>query len=103
MQRLCKVCGDWHDLEQPWPEKCWRQSAKGDAPHVISDNMEPTKHHGSGRMIGSKRAFSAETRRLGMVEMGNEVPKPRQPIKLDRRQRRDDIGRAIYQLRNGLN
>jgi hypothetical protein len=72
----------------------------GMAPAVISDHMEGIKHHGSGRYFTSKRAFSQETRRLGMVEMGNELPKPRQPIRLDKRQRADDIRKAIYELRN---
>lgn len=68
---------------------------------VISDSMEPTKHHGTGRMISSKRAFSQETRRAGMVELGNEKIKPRAPIPLDRGQRREAIKRSIYELRNG--
>lgn len=99
--RLCKVCADWHDLEQPWPVKCNRHFAKSSAPYIISDVMEPTKHHGTGRMIGSKRAFSAETRRAGMVEMGNEVPKPRKAIPLNKGQRREEIRKVIYELRNG--
>jgi len=101
MQRMCKVCGKWHDLEQPWPEACERHFAKSTAPHVISDTMDYLKHHGTGRMIGSKRAFSAETRRAGMVEMGNEMPKPRKPIPLDKGQRREEIRKVIYELRNG--
>lgn len=105
MQRMCKVCGEWHDLEQPWPQKCYRpepdrRSPLG-VPMVISDQMEPTKHHGTGRMISSKRAFSAETRRAGMIELGNETIKPRKPIKLDKGQRKDAIRRSIYELRNG--
>lgn len=101
MQRMCKVCSQWHDLEQPWPIKCERHFTKSAAPNVISDTMEPTKHHGTGRMIGSKREFSAETRRAGMVELGNETIKPRQPVVLDRRERRDAIRQSFHQLRNG--
>lgn len=101
MQRMCKVCGEWHDLEQPWPAKCERHFTKQSGPFVISDNMEYTKHHGTGKMIASKRAFSAETRAAGMVELGNETIKPRRPVVLDRGQRRDAIRQAMYQLRNG--
>lgn len=101
MQRMCKVCSQWHDLGKPWPFKCERHFTKQAAPNVISDTMEPTKHHGTGRMIGSKRAFSAETRRARMVELGNEAIKPRQPTPLDRRARRDAIRQSLYQLRNG--
>jgi len=98
---MCKACGEWHDLEEPWPVKCERHYTKRDAPFIISDTMEYTKHHGTGRMISSKRAFSAETRVAGMVELGNEVPKARQPIPLDRRERREAIKRSIYEIRNG--
>jgi len=70
---------------------------------VISDSMEPLKHHGTGRIIDSKARFRAETKAVGAVEIGNEPIKPRKPIQLDRRQRRDDIKRAVYELRNGIN
>jgi hypothetical protein len=67
---------------------------------VISDTMVPLKHHGTGKVIDSKRAFSAETRAAGMVELGNEPIRPREPIKLDKRQRVEDIKRTIYELKN---
>lgn len=100
MQRLCKSCRKWHDLEKPWPEKC-RSSQKSNAPYVISDSMEPIKHMGSGRMMDSKANFRRETKATGCIEIGNEPIKPRQPIVLDRGARREAIRRTIYQLRNG--
>lgn len=102
IQRLCKVCGHWHDLDQPWPVDCYKGPKADRAPNVISDSMEPTKHHGTGRMISSKRAFSAETRAAGMVELGNEPIRDRAPIPLNRMQRKDDIRKAVYQIRNGI-
>lgn len=99
MQRMCKSCGGWHDLDQPWP--CGSRLAKGSAPNVISDNMEPMKHHATGTMISSKRAFSRETRAAGCVELGNEPIKPRKPIMLDKGQRREAIRKVVYDLRNG--
>jgi hypothetical protein len=63
--------------------------------------MEPLKHHGTGRVISSKREFSKETRQAGMVELGNEPIRPRKPIPLDRGQRREAIRETIYKLRNG--
>lgn len=72
----------------------------GPAPYVISDTMEAIKHMGSGRMIDSKAKFRAETKATGCIEVGNEKITARKPIPLDRRQRREDIGRAIYELRN---
>jgi len=67
---------------------------------VISDTMEPTKHHGTGKVISSKRAFSAETRAAGMIELGNEPIRARKPVQLDRGQRREAIRKSIYELRN---
>lgn len=98
--RMCKACGKWHDLDEPWP-CALKLPRKRAAPQIISDNMEPLKHHGTGRIISSKREFSKETRGAGMVELGNDPIKPRATIKLDRGQRREAIRKTIYQLRNG--
>ena len=73
------------------------------APYVISDSMDAIKHHGTGRVIDSKAKFRADTKASGCVEIGNEQVRPRQPIKLDKRQRREDIKRTIYNLRSGIN
>lgn len=106
-QRMCKACGDWHDLDEPWPAKCFKHLYGGrsegmQAAYVISDNMDALKHHATGEIMTSKRAFSKATRAAGCVELGNEAIKPRAPIKLDRGQRREDIKRTIYELRNGI-
>ena len=71
------------------------------AVYVISDTMEPLKHHGTGAIIDSKARFRADTKACGAVEIGNEPIKPRQPIKLDKRERREAIAKSIYQLKNG--
>jgi hypothetical protein len=76
--------------------KLWKTS-------VISDTMEPTKHMATGRLIDSKARFRAETRAAGCIETGNERITPRKPIPLSREQRRNDIRRAVYNLRNGIN
>ena len=55
--------------------------------YVISDTMVAIKHHGTGQITDSKAKFRRMTRASGCIEIGNEAPKPRQPIKLDRRQR----------------
>ncbi len=74
-----------------------------DAPSVIRDEMPPLKHMADGKMYSSKRAFRQATRDAGCVEIGNESPviQPRKPVQLDRRQRREDIRRAISDLRDG--
>ena len=71
------------------------------APSVISDTMEPVKHHGTGAVIDSKARFRADTRASGCVEIGNEPIRPRAPIRLDKGSRREAIQKAIYQLKNG--
>ena len=78
-----------------------KQAARS-APSVISDHMEPLKHMSTGRIIDSKARFRAETRATNCIEIGNEIPKPRQPIKLDRAKRREDIQRVVFNLRNGI-
>jgi hypothetical protein len=46
-------------------------------PHVISDEMPPTEQV-DGRFYTSKAAFRATGRALGLTEVGNEKPKPKQ-------------------------
>ena len=73
-----------------------------------SDHMEPMKHmalpYGTAP-IDSKSKFRKITREMGCVEVGDQthvLTKPRKPIKLDRKQRRDDIKKALYQHRNNM-
>jgi hypothetical protein len=73
---------------------------------IISDNMDATRHMANGKVYDSKSAFRKATKNAGCIEVGNEkstVFKPKKEIKLDKRQRRDDIKKAIYQLKNGRN
>lgn len=81
------------------------EPSSGNAPYVISDEMEPTRHMADGRHFTSKAKFRAHTKATGHIELGNETPtltKPRAPITLSRKQRREDIKRTIYELRNGI-
>lgn len=86
--------------------EAWRAAPRvikhGDAPYVIGDEMPPTRHMGTGEHFTSKAAFRQRTRDIGCVEIGNEVAhclKPRKPVKLSRERRRNDIRRAISELR----
>ena len=70
----------------------------------IKDEMEPTRHMSNGKMYTSKKKFRDETRARGCIEVGNETKTlltPRKQIELDRGQRRDDLRRAVYELKNG--
>jgi hypothetical protein len=73
------------------------------APNVISDIMPETRHMANNKRYTSKSQFRAATKAAGCIEYGNETAtllKPRKPVTLDRGRRREDIKRAIYDLRN---
>jgi len=99
---MCKACGKWHDLDKPWPIKCFRGGNSHHAPFVISDNMAPAKHMATGQVIDSKAKFRQATKAAGCIELGNEPIKSRAPIPLDRSARREAIKKSIYHLRNGI-
>lgn len=74
-------------------------------PYVVSDSLgEPVKHLATGIYSDSKSFHHKKNRELGLVELGNEwkahVSQPK-PAKLDKRQRKNDIRKAISELRNG--
>lgn len=72
----------------------------------ISDTMEPTRHMVNNKIYTSKKKFRDETKARGCIEVGNEVAaltKKCPPIKLDKRKRREDIKRAVWELKNGRN
>jgi len=73
-----------------------------EAPSVIGDEMDSLRHMADGQYYTSKAKFRQATRDAGCVEIGNEqVVTRRKPVQLDRRQRREDIRRAIHDLRDG--
>jgi hypothetical protein len=68
-----------------------------------SDTMPETRHMCNGKYYTSKKKFRDETRAHGCIEVGNEtktLTKPRKPIELSRKGRREDIKKAMYELRN---
>jgi len=73
-----------------------------DAPNVISDEMGALVNHADGKMYTSKRRFRQATRDANCVEIGNEsLVTKHTPVQLDRRQRREDIRKAIHDIRDG--
>ena len=70
---------------------------------IISDEMPETRHMADGQYYTSKAKFRQATKAAGCVEIGSETKyllQPRKPIVLDREKRREDIQRAIYQIKN---
>jgi hypothetical protein len=91
--------GRWRMRREPRPP------ARSDlpCPAVISDIMPPTEQV-NGQFYTSKRAFRAVGRELGLIEVGNEKPKPR-PRATDapavKQQRREAVQRAVARYRAG--
>lgn len=70
--------------------------------NVISDEMPALRHMADGNRYTSKAKFRQATKDAGCLEIGNEdVTKPRKPVMLDRRKRREDIRRALRELQDG--
>lgn len=84
----------------PLPELPRRVSDAARAPAVIRDTMDPLRHHGTGKITDSKSRFRQMTRDSGCVEIGNERPPLRVPTK-PAGNLKDDMRKAIWQLRNG--
>ena len=74
-------------------------------PYVVSDSLGgEVKHMATGRMLDSKSEHRRLNKELGLVELGNEKSahlKQERPAKLDKAQRKNDIRKAIHELRNG--
>lgn len=88
------------EVYYPWK---YGHSASGGF-NLIRDQMDPLRHMADGRTYDSKSQFRKVTKAHGCIEIGNEKEaalKPRKPVELDRRQRRDDIRRAKWELENG--
>ncbi|MBX2989456.1 MAG: hypothetical protein KF802_16325 [Bdellovibrionaceae bacterium] len=93
------------DLVQPKGEGISPARSSLPSPYVTSDNLgEPIKHLATGVYSDSKSFHRMKNKELGLVEIGNEKAahlKQEAPAKLDKRQRKNDIRKAISELRNG--
>lgn len=77
-QRVCKYCGDLHEVSR-WPDNCkdngWPRSDLP-APYLISDNLpggvNGLYHHAAQKKFDSKAAFRRATKDHGCIELGNE-------------------------------
>lgn len=99
--RLCRVCKDFHDLDQAWPAECYGHfgvSAEAAAgPQIITDTIEAFRSHADGRVYTSKSRYRAELKARGCIEVGNDVAatsRPSAPPPV-----RDTLRRTYEQLR----
>ncbi|MBY3595921.1 hypothetical protein J2J97_05465 [Rhizobium bangladeshense] len=96
-ERYCRVCGGWHPLDA-WPHNCMpvKNLAQSDlpAPHFVSDTIEIQSMH-DGRHYTSKAKLRSAYRAAGVVEIGNETPRPIEKPKADRKAIRNEL-RRVY-------
>lgn len=103
--RHCRVCGDWHLIEEAWPAACAAHFAiRGPRsslpmPMIIRDGMEPIVSMVDGKVHDSKRAYAADVRAAGCEIVGNDIapfqPGPREYVPQGVGQ---DVKDAIEQL-----
>lgn len=86
-------------------KKSPRRPARSDLPrpYVISDTMDPVEQV-DGKFYTSKREFRAVGKSLGLIEVGNEKPKPRTRASTTvaaKEKRRQSIKIAVEKYRSG--
>lgn len=99
-ERLCKVCRQWHDLDQPWPAECAAPTPRRThlaAPQINFDTMNPVQSMTNGQFYDSKSALRSEYRRAGVIEVGNEKlnPKPKTDPAARKKEIRATVGKAL--------
>lgn len=96
--RVCKLCGDLHDVDN-WPDnhREWVMDNRSDlaAPMIIRDEMRPLEGQHDGKIYTSKRALRQSYREHGVIEVGNEVQKPKPVKRPDRKEIRESVNRAV--------
>jgi hypothetical protein len=110
MQRHCRTCDNWHDLDEPWPRACGSHFAvRSDGgsmprPMVISDSLPDVQSMVSGERFDSKTQLRRHYKANGVTEVGSEIAatmklaaqKPERP-----KIKRDDVRQAIAKVRAG--
>ena len=106
-QRLCRMCREWHDVEE-WPMECTQASpqARSDAlpvPQFILDTMAPVKSMADGRYYDSKSAIRAGYKAGGFVEVGNDTShlKTKPKSRPDPQKIMDAVDRSISRFHAG--
>ena len=72
-------------------------------PHIIGDSMPPTEQV-DGKLYTSKSAFRATGKALGLIEIGNERPKPKvrsTDLPETKRERRTVLKTALEKFKSG--
>lgn len=110
-QRLCRQCGNWHDVEA-WPAECYKRASESRSafpvPHFVCDTQDALQSQADGKWYTSKSAMRASYKAdnnphgVNFTEVGNEdLTRFTPPPKLDRKANRDAIERAICAVESG--
>jgi hypothetical protein len=105
--RFCRICKDFHDLNEAWPERCAghfapQSAGAGEARfYVQSDSIAPFVSMADGKPYDSKSRYRADLRARGLTEVGNDsqskAPQPRD-MGAERAVRREAIRQTYRQL-----
>lgn len=105
-ERLCRICLDWHDLDEPWPVTCLPEAKSRSglsAPSVISDIMNAVQSQATGEMYDSKSGIRAEYKQLKMEEVGNDPQRNKKFVrpKPDRKEIKITVEKATARFDRG--
>lgn len=101
--RKCRVCPEWHDMDEPWPHACAKHFKNDQekrshlaAPFIISDDLGSNGllNHADGRVYTSKSEYVRAVKAAGCEIVGNEkLPPP----KYEKPKLTDEMRREIRQ------
>lgn len=96
----CGSCKELHDTAM-WPALCMKAPPKRSslpAPMLLRDSMEPVQSMLDGKMYDSKAALRATYKRAGVIEVGNDIPKPRPKYRTDRKAVKAAVRKAASKM-----
>lgn len=101
-QRLCRVCGEWHELDS-WPMECVPEQSTASsafpAPRLISDNLDYVQSMLDGQRYTSKSKLRSTYRAAGVEEVGNSPMKKQERPPSDRAGIRNELRRTFSEAK----
>jgi hypothetical protein len=74
IRRHCRVCAEWHSLDEPWPLPCREHFRHHNidwspAPGIIRDGLDDMQSMVDGKRYTSKRGYYASLKAHGNLEI----------------------------------